>query len=473
MNNQQTTQHITGWPHKLYHNITKTLTEDWRTNTYYPFAVILFILTTLLVVVYYINHPKPELYLDTGEYLSQVQLIQTHWQIVDPHRVPGFPLLITLVFALSGQGNVMAVSIVHAMLFVLSTLEIYVIALIVLRRAWIAFLVGLLVGTNISLLTFVKPILSETLSLWLAVSLALAAVLFVHTSRVRHLWIAAAFAIALFMTRAEWIYLPLPLFAYLILAAVRHGSATRRLLFHALASVALIYAILGGYIYINATQYNYLGVADTQNFNAWGKVIQYGMQNEAPPQYAMVTQITNKFRSQGGLNPYNLVQQYPLLASDHYSLVGDYAKSIIQKHPVEFIEKSVPVAFSSLPDFYYESQIDPQGPFGSTLLKVQSAYQLLYKMNMLFPMCAVAWIFLLFWRRTARLRTVHAMGAIILLVLYGVIITTLGGFASYPRYHTPFNPLLIIIIWGSLLAAIQLIVYYRPRIIARIARQPL
>src|SRR5712691_10122451 len=135
MNNQQTTQRVTGWPHKLYHKSAKTLTEDWRTNTYYPFAAILFILTTLLVVVYYINHPKPELYLDTGEYLSQVQHIQTHWQIVDPHRVPGFPLLITLVFALSGQGNVMAVSIVHAMLFVLSTLEIYAIALLVLRRA--------------------------------------------------------------------------------------------------------------------------------------------------------------------------------------------------------------------------------------------------------------------------------------------------------------------------------------------------
>src|SRR5437667_12232075 len=185
MNEQRTLVHIADRQSQVSQGDGKTPVRDRS----YILAAILVLVTALVVVAYYINHPKPELYLDTGEYLSQVQLIQAHGQIIDPHRVPGFPLLITPIFALAGQGNVMAVSIVHAVLFVLSTLEIYVITLLMSRRTWIAFLIGLLVGTNITLLTFVKPILSEALTLWLVVSLALAAVLFVHTLRTRHLWI--------------------------------------------------------------------------------------------------------------------------------------------------------------------------------------------------------------------------------------------------------------------------------------------
>src|SRR5438105_1904073 len=127
MNEQHTSVHIADRQSQLSQDEGKAPARDRHT---YIFVAILVLVTTLVVVAYYINHPKPELYLDTGEYLSQVQLIQAHGQIIDPHRVPGFPLLITAIFALTGQANVTAVSIVHAVLFVLSTLEIYVIALL-------------------------------------------------------------------------------------------------------------------------------------------------------------------------------------------------------------------------------------------------------------------------------------------------------------------------------------------------------
>jgi hypothetical protein len=124
----------------------------------------------------------------------------------------------------------------------------------------------------------------------------------------------------------------------------------------------------------------------------------------------------------------------------------------------EFLAKSGPLLVTSLGDFYYESRVDPQGPFGAPLFVMQIAFQNLYKLNVLCLLCAVAWIFLLFWRRTARLRSVQAMGAMVLLVLYGLVLTTLGGYGSYMRLHTPFNPLLIVIIWGFLLAGLLLLV---------------
>lgn len=45
------------------------------------------------------------------------------------------------------------------------------------------------------------------------------------------------------------------------------------------------------------------------------------------------------------------------------------------------------------------------------------------------------------------------MGIVVLLVLYGIMVTTLGGYRSddYMRVHTVFSPLLTLIIWGSVL----------------------
>ncbi len=449
---------VTSKIRQLFENAFSMFALDWQTSKSYAFACLLVLITGLMVIAYYLNHPQPEIYPDSVEYLNEAQRIAAYGQIVNAHRVPGFPLLITLVFALAGWGDVMAVSIANALLFILATLEIYIIALLLLRQAWQAFLIGLLVGANLVLLSFVKPILSEALALWLLVSLALVAMLFVYTLRIRYLWMVTAFTLTLFLTRAEWIYVPIPLFAYLVFVAARQGKVRLPLVSHALLSVVVLYAILGGYIVINATQYHFVGVEDIQNASVLGKVIQYDMQNEAPPQYAAVARVTNAFQSHGDINPYDLLRQQPWLASDHYALAGAYAESIIIHHPAEFLAKSGPLLVSTLGDFYYESQVNPQGLFGEPLVVIQLGFHMLYKLNILFLPCAAVWIFLLFWRRTARLPAVQAMGALVLLVLYGLVLTTLGGYGSYIRLHAPFNPLLIVITWGTLLNGFLLLI---------------
>lgn len=450
-NDRGTALHGTNRPRQLFREATNTLIKDWRTSESPFFAALLVLITTLLVVIYYMNNPQPLEGPDSFEYIANAQHIVTYGQLVDPHRLPGFPLLIALIFALAGQGNIMAVSIANAALFILATLEVYVIALLMFRRSWVAFLIGLLVGTNVVLLSFVKPIGSEGPALWLVVSLALVAVLFVRTLRIRYLWMVTACTLALFLTRLEWMYLPVPLFAYLVLAAARQGCPLRRLLAHALVSVILLYAVLAGYIFINATQHDFVGVTDIQNINTLGKVLQYDMQNEAPSRYAALAQMTNVFHSHGGMNPYDLLVQQPSLKNNHFALIGAYSQSIIERHPAEFLVKSVPVGLWSLHYFYYESQVDPRGPFGYLLLGLQVVFHMLYILNIGLPLCAVIWIFLLCWRRTARLPSVQAVGVLLLLVLYGVALTTLGGYSSYTRFHTPFNPLLILVLWGGLL----------------------
>jgi len=435
----------------------KALAVDLRASKPDVLACVLVAVTALVVFAYYLNHPMPDPFSassDSAQYLTTARHILTQGQIVDPHRLPGFPLLIALVFTLAGQGNLMAVTVANGLLFILASLEVYAIATLTVGRGWVALLIGTLVGTNVVLLSFIKPIASEALALWLVVSLALAAVLFVHTLQVRYLWTTAAFLLGLCFTRGEWFGLALPLFAYFILVAARQGGQTRRLLVHALLSTVVLYLSLGGYIAANAVEHHVVGMTDIQNDELWGKVLQYHMQNEAPPKYAAITRIANAYRPDRGPTPTEILNQHPLLRSNHYALAGEYARSIIEHHPIEFLAKSVPVAVLSLKNFYYESLVAPQGPFGGPLLWIQALYRLVYRFTISFPVFAGAWIFFLFWRRTARLHSVQAMGVIVLITLYGWVVVTLSGYSGYIRYHTPFYPLLILIIWGGLLVAL-------------------
>src|SRR5205085_2784501 len=99
--------------------------------------------------------------------------------------------------------------------FVLATMEIYALAILVFKRTWMAFLIGLIVGTNVVLLTYVKPIMSEGLALWLLSTLALAVVVYIRHLRMPAFWIVVLCMVLLLFTRPEWLYLPIPLFGYL------------------------------------------------------------------------------------------------------------------------------------------------------------------------------------------------------------------------------------------------------------------
>lgn len=435
-------------------------------------CVLLVLLTTLVVVCFYLNRPNSEPLADTWSYLYVVDRIQNHGQLVNFWRLPGYPLLIVLIYAVMGQGNFAAISGVQAVLYILATVEIYFLAMLLLRRAWIAFLIALLVGTNISLLSFVKPIMSEPLALWLLTSLALAVAIFITTLHIRALWLVTICTLLLFLIRPEWIYLPVLLFAYLLLIAIWRGVA-RRLLPHIVLSVLLLYAVLGGYIAINATQNNFVGVTWIENINELGKVLQYDMQNEASPQYAAISRTLDSYTTHGIRDPYLILEHEPSFSRNDAALSGAFARSVIERHPVVFLRKSVRVFFSSLIAFDKESQVVPDHPFGRLLARLQFEFQALYKWNRFLLPCAAIWLLLLCWKRARDRQTIQVMGGMILLSLYGAIITVLGAYRNYDymRIHTVFEPLVILIIWGTFLVGTVLIVQQGPVVLAQLSKQ--
>ena len=434
-----------------------SIRRDWRAGKYFPLAMLLLIWTSLVVAAYYLNHPQVEPLADSWSYLYVVDQIQQHGRIVNFWRLPGYPLLIWMVYGLAGQGNLGAVSVAQGALFVLSVLEFYILSALLLRRAWLAFLLSLLVGTNIVLLSYVKPIMSEGMALWLLVTLALAVTLFLHAFRLRFFWLVVFCMFFLFFTRPEWIYLPPFLFAYLLLAACWRG-AWRRLLAPSALALLLLYGCLGGYVLLNAAQNQFTGVTWIQNINLLGKVLQYRMVDEAAPQDMGIAHILDAYLKRGITDPYIILSEQPALARDYATRSGAFAKAIILHHPLEFLLKSVPVFFSSLTYFHLESQVLPGGPFGVLLLWLTHVFRRLYNGNILFPLCALVWALLLCRRSIRRRAPAQAMGVLVLLALYGLAVTVLAGYRTidYARIYTVLEPLLLLTIGGTLLAPFPL-----------------
>ena len=182
------------------------LQADWRGPRVISLGLVVLLASSLVVLAYYLNHPTPETYPDTPTYLAVAQHIMSSGKLVDTIRLPGYPLLLTLAFLVAGQGNLLAASIIQGALFVVAACEVYVITYLLTRRAWMALVIGLLIGTNIILLSYSKPILSEGISLWMVTSLALALTLFLHTWRTRYFWLMVVFLLICMMTRPEWTY---------------------------------------------------------------------------------------------------------------------------------------------------------------------------------------------------------------------------------------------------------------------------
>ncbi len=428
----------------------ETLRSDWQGTRLLCYGLLLLVVGVLIAAMYYINHPVLNTIPDTTGYVAVAQRILSGGVPFDVVRTPGYPLFIALF---GGAEHLEIVSIAQGGLFILAALEMYLLGWLIWKRAWIGLMIGLIIVSDMYLLSYVKPIMAEGLTLWQTASLALAAVWYIQRVSARRLWLVAFLLLWLFMTRPEWVYLPVLLLAYLLFVAARRKQF-RHLLPHALIAVVVLYGLLGLFIYENTVQYGYTGITRIQNTNLVGKILQYNMQDEAPPEYADVMQHVDAFLAgpQGpGRDPYLLQVAYPAISQNNWPLGGSYALAIVKAHPFEYLWKTVPDVFTLPIGYYPYSQIDTSGPFGWGLYQLLRLSRGLYFIEWSFIAWAIGWLALLCWRRTRRLPAVEAMSALLLIAFYQLSLDSAGAYGDLRRFRAPLEPVIILVICGSLL----------------------
>lgn len=437
-----------------YRRLMAALSADWAGSQVFAYGAIVALLACAVAGMFLVNNPAPFLpYHDSHEYIASAHRIMAGESWADPQRLPGYPLFLAIIFIVTGSTtNLMAAQLAQMGLFVVVALEVYVIGYRLWKHTRLAALVAALVGTNVYFLEFVRPILSDGLALFLATTLALAIVVFIERPGARLFWLVAVLTLALFMTRADWYLLPVPLFAYLLFVAHRHGL-TRRLLPHAIAAIVLLYAVQGGYIAMNAHVNGFAGLTSDENINLYGKVLQYHMEGEAPAQFANIASSTElDILIHHTRDPWAIFWADPALGRNNFSVMGDYARSVILHHPAQFLADSVPLAFNSLYDPYQFGGINVYRRLAKPLKVLLNFSTLDYALYLLFPLCAAGWLIVLLRRprRSGERRRAEMAGALTLLALYDLAVTTVGSYGEYGRLHLGFDPLMLIVVVGSI-----------------------
>ena len=428
---------------------------DWVGSRAWVYGVATVIIATLTTCAYYLNQPFVQTDPDTVDY-TRIADAALRGHLVDPIRTPVYPLFIDLVYLLVGKHDLMAVGIAQGSLYVLACLGVYALALRLVGRAWVAFAIAALLDTNVLLLSYVKPIMTEALALFLITMLALLVAEHVRDARGRTLWLAAVTLLLLALTRPEWVYFGFPLFGYLLLVSWWQGKAQPHLRHVALALV-LFYGVCGLYSYENGVINGAPGFSVNQNIDWLGKVMQYHMQNEAPTRYAAITREVNGYLAIGDYDSLHVISHDPNLLRNHLAMAGEYGRAVILSHPFEFALKTVPVVFQSLTSTRPHQPIVAGNAFAGPLGALKLISSLAQDSTVAFPFLTLGWWGWLLSRRRRWDERAALMCGLALIAGYGLAVTTLFVFIQYSRMNSPYDALMLTVVWSSVALAVPTI----------------
>jgi hypothetical protein len=421
-----------------------------------PLAALVLVAIAVLGM-YFLNAPHAVIEFDSWNSVGTPTYIGTAQAMLQGHvfstgRLPGYPLVLAALGGADGvYGPVLAL---QSLLFVAVVCATYLIAFAMFEIRWIAFLVALLLATDVYVAAYSKEILSESLALALVTALLAALVILARRPTPRIVWTAALLAVLLALTRSEWLFFPLGAAIYFAIWAQRR-PLPRPVLLHGLAALAACYAAVGLYVAGNAAFNGYAGTSDINNISLLGKVMQYDMQLEAPARYHDEALLVDRYVNVTHLNVWHIVTENPSFASDHYALSGAFGRAVILNDPVKFVGLSTRIALTENADVDAPLlHIVRDGPFNLPLRALGRYTAARYAANWLLPALALVWVlFPLIHRRPHALESI---GPVALVALYGTAIIAFGGFDEYGRYHTVFIPATVIVIWGTLLLNVEI-----------------
>lgn len=382
-------------------------------------------------------------------------------QLTDPRRTPGYPAFLDVMQALgtlAHHASLRTVVLAQAALMVGAAVALYALVYLLSRNRLAAAAVAALAGINLYIVDWERIIRVEAISYVVAVALLLAFAWFVLDERRAALVTVVVLSVIAILIRPNDVYFPAVMLGLVGLRRFRLGTLRARWKDLALGLVA-VYAVVGLYIVANGMTTGYAGLTDVTNMNAFGKVLEYHMQNETDdPRYARVRADANAYvvsaasqPTRAFPEPFHLVEQGPMTYVDgHYALVGAYARSIISHHPVEFALKTAPdivAAWAAAPTLYY-APFTRSSWWTSALLRVSDFTNLaLWLLPLLLIVFGIG-----AWRHPEHPLT-FVMFTLLLLACANVLLIAVGSYNEFYRLRAPMD---FVPIMAAALVAIEL-----------------
>lgn len=412
-------------------------------------------LVLLAQLVLLASHPPIPGGPDSDEYLAAAHNILVHGHFADPLRTPGYPLLLAIIFLLRGTQDLTAVVFVQAGLLLAATFELYLLAVRLSRRVWLACALAALFGANLLVIDWEYSIRPEALAIWTLITLFLLIERLLVALRTRTLLAVAALLFCAIMVRPVDILLP-ALLALALSARILWTGATRRhrreQIVRVGAMALMVYALTAGYVLYNGATTGYAGLSEASNVNIFGKVIEYRLQDlPVSPPLTPLQRATAQFVEAKGPGewsirgqPWAFAQQYGY-TTDHYAPLAAYGQYVALHYP----ERYLPLTLrEGVMDWLAGPPV--YAPWHQWLASraLYALSRLVFQAYLLLPLLAV--LLLLHLRQHPRDHVTFLLLLLLATLTLAIALAAVGCYDEAPRLRAPMDWAVILLTGISL-----------------------
>jgi 4-amino-4-deoxy-L-arabinose transferase-like glycosyltransferase len=381
---------------------------------------------------------------DSASYIAVASRLVRQPDLVnlfDAYRTPGYPAFLALVAALQGSVAGSWVVYTQAALVVVAAFEVFALTAGLTGSRAAAAVAAVLFGSNVRLLDWERLIMTESLSIFLVVTVALAFWLWLSRRSAR--WavaFAAASALAV-LVRPSLVYLPAGLLAVLL-------ASDRRRWLPVVLVAAAVYLPALGYGAVNDRLHPGAGLSAVGSVNLLGKILEYRMEGEGDEgRFAALWKGIGELPP-GDRDPYDILKADPGAFGPNYADASAFSVDIIARHPFEYLAKSA-VDFTGqwwIAPFAFI----PPGRYSWVAQGLAGFALLTYVAYIALP-AAVA-VLIVLWRRLERQAAV-GIAALFVAVIGGLVSNSLFGYVDFARLRTPVDALALVAVVALAVAA--------------------
>jgi hypothetical protein len=273
-------------------------------------------------------------------YISNADQITSLHGLVDPKVPPGYPILLSGIFLVTGHNNVQAVVIVQILFFIAAILETYFLLTTLMLPRALAVSVAYLLAAAPWLVQWERYILTETFSFWLLVTLLLAFTRLIRKPSTRSALVCGLVGAAIPITRPALALVPATLFVILVLRVIL--ASRIRIPRTAAAISAIVFALVsyipvGVYVAANAAFNGCYCYTSISNLNLFGKIYEYHMKDfPADPRYAVISE---QVREVPNINRF--LDAHPEYEAQNYAPMGAFARSQFLRYPSQTLHFTI------------------------------------------------------------------------------------------------------------------------------------
>lgn len=435
-----------------------------RLKRFFPLFIIL--LSSLFArYLFYLSIDEPIQISDSPTYIDGAMSLYYHVGFSE-YRPPVYPLILMVLGVTYLWKNLpTSIVILQVILSMICVLYVYKLVEEVFQKKFLSFFTALMVSLSFSIYRWDFMVLTESISILQVTLISYLLVMYFKYRKPAHMRVMLLLLFTSIFTKPFFLLLPVLVITLIGLELVftkyiyKKPVEIRPIAKTLIRGFCVIYLSVFLYSAINFAENFYFGFSSVGNVNTFGKVLQYNMEDYGMDK-ELVNDIKTAFKTENQnfivegkfLEPWHFIGIYGW-NKQHYQAVAKFSKDIIQRHPLEYLCKSLKltkelfVLKSPFKDYIADGALSKANHPNPIMLLLKSFTQKFEMLYILMIVSLFEMIYLFIFRKKERLQKDGFITfALLSIVLYHYFISAFLSYGDYCRLLAPSYTLIYIIL---------------------------